>query len=108
MPNPVLHKLLILSEDANQYARLIEDRRLPDLSLILHMGAEVPRDALDTCDIILGEPHRIAPVISRAIRLKWVQSTYAGVDPLVGLIPFWQWCLRPPAQPRGSQDRTAL
>ncbi len=38
---------------------------------------------MDRCTIILGEPSRIARVVEGATVLKWVQSTFAGVEELL-------------------------
>jgi len=67
-------KLSILSHDADEYRRLIEDARLPQL--------EISTDAAQS-DIVLGEPKRIRDALPQLSQLKWVQSIYAGVEPLV-------------------------
>lgn len=69
-----MSKLLILSRDAVEYARLIQAASLPDLKLY--------NDSQE-CDIVLGEPKLIREALPRLPRLKWVQSIYAGVEPLV-------------------------
>jgi phosphoglycerate dehydrogenase-like enzyme len=53
---------------------------LPDLEIL-----NDPRE----CDIVLGEPKLIRDALPLLTTLKWVQSIYAGVEPLVD-----------PAQPR--------
>jgi phosphoglycerate dehydrogenase-like enzyme len=67
-------KLLILSRDAPEYRRLIEDARLP--------GLEISTDP-STSDIVLGEPKLIRDSLPRLSTLQWVQAIYAGVEPLV-------------------------
>jgi phosphoglycerate dehydrogenase-like enzyme len=67
-------KLLILSRDEDEYRRLIEAARLPDL--------EISSDP-STSDIILGEPKLIRDALPRLSTLQWVQAIYAGVEPLV-------------------------
>jgi len=73
-------KLLILSRDENEYGNLIGSAQLPDLEI-----SNDPRE----CDIVLGEPKLIRDALPLLTTLKWVQSIYAGVEPLVD-----------PAQPR--------
>jgi phosphoglycerate dehydrogenase-like enzyme len=73
-------KLLILSRDENEYRNLIGSAQLPDLEI-----SNGPRE----CDIVLGEPKLIRDALPLLTTLKWVQSIYAGVEPLVD-----------PAQPR--------
>lgn len=66
--------LLILSQDADVYRRLIGAARLPDL--------EFTSDPAQS-DIVLGEPKLIGDKLPLLSSLKWVQSIYAGVEPLV-------------------------
>lgn len=67
-------RLLILSRDADEYKRLIEAARLPDLELATEPS---------TCDIVLGEPKLIRDALPLLSTLQWVQAIYAGVEPLV-------------------------
>jgi len=67
-------KLLILSRDADEYRRLIGSVHLPELEL-----TENPKE----CDIVIGEPKLIQDALPLLPSLKWVQSIYAGVEPLV-------------------------
>jgi phosphoglycerate dehydrogenase-like enzyme len=73
-------KLLILSRDENEYRNLIGSAQLPDLEISNDPGE---------CDIVLGEPKLIRDALPLLTTLKWAQSIYAGVEPLVD-----------PAQPR--------
>jgi phosphoglycerate dehydrogenase-like enzyme len=67
-------KLLILSRDENEYRQLIGAVQLPELEI-----SNDPRE----CDIVLGEPKLIRDTLPSLPSLKWVQSIYAGVEPLV-------------------------
>jgi len=69
MPN-----LLILTSDAEEYARLIQAQQLPDLKFTTDS---------ENCDIILGEPKLIRDVLPRLTTPKWIQSIYAGVESLM-------------------------
>lgn len=66
--------LLILSHDADEYARLIQAAALPDLTL-----TQDPPGS----DIVLGEPKLIRETLPSLSRLRWAQSIYAGVEALV-------------------------
>jgi phosphoglycerate dehydrogenase-like enzyme len=66
--------LLVLSRDADDYTRLIDNSRLPDLKLTSDPSQS---------EIVLGEPKLIRDTLPLLSRLKWVQSIYAGVEPLV-------------------------
>jgi phosphoglycerate dehydrogenase-like enzyme len=67
-------KLLILTRDKDEYRRLLEASTLPGLEL-----TNDPKDA----EIVLGEPKLIRDMLPLLLNLKWVQSIYAGVEPLV-------------------------
>jgi len=69
MPN-----LLILARDKNEYQPLIESAHLPDLKIAA---------SLSDADIVIGEPKLIRDALPQLSSLKWVQSIYAGVEPLV-------------------------
>lgn len=71
-----MSKVLILSRDADEYVQLIRSARLP--------GLEVTSDPAQS-DIVLGEPKLIQEQLPRLSKLRWVQSVYAGVEPLVDL-----------------------
>jgi phosphoglycerate dehydrogenase-like enzyme len=67
-------KLLILSNDANEYTKLIQQADLPDLEIVNDPAK---------CDILLGEPGKIRDTLPHLTHPKWIQSIYAGVESLV-------------------------
>jgi phosphoglycerate dehydrogenase-like enzyme len=67
--------LLILTRHADTYRRLIEAARLPDLAIVEHESSAV--------DVVLGEPSQIRGLLASLPSLRWVQSTWAGVEPLL-------------------------
>jgi phosphoglycerate dehydrogenase-like enzyme len=70
-------KLLILSTHADEYTRLIESAELPELDGITTQLA-------GDCEIVFGEPNLVRDALPNLPRLKWIQSTWAGVEPLLG------------------------
>lgn len=70
-----MHKLVLLSEQADEYRLLLEMAHLPDLEII---PAPSPG-----CDLALGEPTLIRAALPRLPGLRWAQSTWAGVEPLL-------------------------
>jgi len=76
------NRLLILTPDAEAYARQLIRRRLPDLALVPCGRKEGARDLIADCNIVLGQPDWVRPVLDHAPKLKWVQSTFAGVEAL--------------------------
>ena len=78
-----MHRLLILSRRAADYRRLVDDARLPDVEVVSSTSeSEAAANAVD-CDIALGEPSLLRTVLATLPRLRWIQSTWAGVEPLL-------------------------
>ncbi|HKB10137.1 MAG TPA: D-2-hydroxyacid dehydrogenase [Vicinamibacterales bacterium] len=78
-----MHSLLILSRHARDYERLIADAALPQL---LVTATANPADAFpraDAFDIAFGEPALVRPLMPSLTALRWLQSTWAGVEPLL-------------------------
>jgi phosphoglycerate dehydrogenase-like enzyme len=72
MPN-----ILILSKNAAEYIKLLSAADLPGAVLL------TPGQPLTNCEIVIGEPDRIRPVLEQLPDVKWIQSTWAGVEPLL-------------------------
>jgi phosphoglycerate dehydrogenase-like enzyme len=78
-----VHTLLILSRHADEYHHLIEAAHLPQLAIVSTTDpADLPRSAA-SCDAVLGEPSLISDVLGQMPALRWVQATWAGVEPLL-------------------------
>jgi len=78
-----MHNLLILSRHFREFQDLIQAANLPELSIL---ATQDPADAIQRgidSDLVFGEPSLVCHVLSSLPRLRWVQSTWAGVDPLV-------------------------
>ncbi|MCE9677602.1 D-2-hydroxyacid dehydrogenase [Shewanella sp. AS1] len=69
------HKLLLLTSNNERYRDLLSSCHLPRLNLL----GDDPNSIL-AADIWLAEPPLAAPLIGHARNLKWLQSTYAGVE----------------------------
>jgi phosphoglycerate dehydrogenase-like enzyme len=77
-------KVLILSRDADEYRRLLEAADLPALEKLA--GSKDPAEALalgNDFDIVFGEPALVRHVLGALPNLRWVQSIWAGVEPLL-------------------------
>lgn len=77
------NSLLILTRDPEPYARLIAGLDIVDLDVKACRTAREAGHYIKGCNIILGEPDRIVPLLGDAGRLEWVQSSFAGVEALV-------------------------
>ena len=79
----IKHKLLILDRDSDSYARILQDADIEGLEV---HAVDTPDKAEMFCkevNIVLGAPDLIKPVLHGIKHLEWVQSTWAGVNPLV-------------------------
>lgn len=77
------NRLLVISEDSKIYAEMITELDFADLDFKACDNVEDAKKYVEDCNIILGEPTRVAPVLEAAKRLQWVQSTWAGADVLL-------------------------
>ncbi len=75
--------LLILDDDAQLYKSLVEQRAFNRLTVVAATDAEQALPVIGAATIILGRPDLVSAVLDRADRLRWVQSTFAGVDALL-------------------------
>lgn len=80
--NKTTNQLLILAANAADYAALVEAAGLPGLDIITAVNAGQAAPRLANCNIIFGDPRMIRAVLDQAPRLEWVQSIWAGVEPL--------------------------
>ena len=77
------HTLLILSRRADEYHRLIDAARLPDLDVTAATDPAEAATRASAFDVALGEPSLLAQMLPRMDALRWAQSTWAGVEPLL-------------------------
>jgi len=79
-----MSRVLILSKYADEYRRLVEAAGLPGMEELA--AAASPSEALalgDDFDVVFGEPSLIRDVLARLLDLRWVQSIWTGVEPLL-------------------------
>jgi phosphoglycerate dehydrogenase-like enzyme len=77
------HNLLILSEDFEEYKRLIGQEKLTGLSIQASWHEDEVVRKCKACDLVFGEPSRVSKVVNQIPGLTWVQTTWAGVEPLL-------------------------
>ncbi|MFA0438391.1 2-ketoacid reductase [Vibrio sp. 10N.286.49.C2] len=68
------HALALVTEDNNKYLSLLEQRQLPDLEICQNSQAAT---------IVLAAPPKLAKTLTDYPNVRWIQSTYAGVDALL-------------------------
>lgn len=76
--------LLILSRFAQAYADLIRQAGLALPGMAAFSSPDVPGRICRQAGLVLGEPDLVAPLLPRLTGLQWLQSTWAGVTPLLG------------------------
>lgn len=77
------HRLLILSQHSETYEQLIEQKNLPGLSITALGNPNQVITSGHEYDLVFGEPSLISQVLNRIKNVKWVQSSWAGVEPLL-------------------------
>ncbi len=78
----ITYKLLIISKDYEIYQQLIEQNHLPGLSIQAVSDSAMAVELGSGCDLVFGEPSLVCQVINDLPDVTWVQSTWAGVEPL--------------------------
>ncbi len=79
------HRVLVLSRHARRYRELLDAAALPGLAWVREgaPGGEVAGDDRDA-DVLFGEPGLVREALPSCPAVAWVQSTWAGVAPLLG------------------------
>ncbi|WP_345854245.1 D-2-hydroxyacid dehydrogenase [Shewanella algae] len=73
------YKLLLLTRENAEYRQLLSEKSLPGLTILGDDPANIA-----SADIWLAEPALAQPLLSHGKNLSWLQSTFAGVDKLLG------------------------
>ncbi|MGY3902989.1 D-2-hydroxyacid dehydrogenase [Aeromonas lusitana] len=75
--------LLLLSQDNTHYERLLKAAHLPHLRILRADNQQEAERLIGEAHILMAEPARAKPLLPKAGKLGWLQSTYAGVDVLL-------------------------
>lgn len=75
-------RLLIAEEDHQIYAERLSTIRA-DLQWVATCDSETLEAQAGTCEVWLGEPSLLAPLLRQGLRPRWLQSTWAGITPLL-------------------------
>jgi phosphoglycerate dehydrogenase-like enzyme len=78
-----MHRLLILSRFARDYHDLLDAARLPDLAITSATEPGGAATDLGSFDLAFGEPALLRQVMPSLTAVRWIQSTWAGVEPLL-------------------------
>jgi phosphoglycerate dehydrogenase-like enzyme len=77
--------VLIVDEDADNLAQLLSESDGPAVPVIAARDAAAAKAAYADQQILFGSPGLISGVLADMPSVKWVQSTWAGVTPLLKL-----------------------
>ncbi|WP_212630286.1 D-2-hydroxyacid dehydrogenase [Pseudomonas sp. KB-10] len=75
-------RLLIAEDDHVFYAERIRSA-CPELQLVASTQPEQLHTLASECDLWLGQPDLLAPLLRAGLRPQWLQSTWAGITPLL-------------------------
>ena len=78
-------EVLIIDEEAESYARCIDELCGGQIPLVICPDTETARERFKQHEIALGQPDMLAEVIPDMPSIRWVQSAWAGVTPLLTL-----------------------
>jgi phosphoglycerate dehydrogenase-like enzyme len=78
-----MHTLLILSRFARDYQALIESAHLPGLTIVSTSDPAEAAAPGAPFDLAFGEPALLRQAMPALTGVRWIQSTWAGVEPLL-------------------------
>ncbi len=78
------NRLLIISHNAHKYAKIITAAALPGLDIESTDTVEKARSLANKHNILLASPDLALEILPTLTKLKWMQSTWAGVNRLLG------------------------
>ncbi len=78
-----MHNVLVLSTHALRYRELLEADPLPDVAIHYAETLEGARPLASQAEILFGAPDLLADILPHCPRLRWAQSSWAGITPLL-------------------------
>ena len=76
-------KALVITQHAARFRQLLEVESLPDIDVHYCESAAQAQHLCPGVEIIFGAPDAVVLLLARCPKLKWVQSSWAGVTPLL-------------------------
>lgn len=80
---PKLNNLIILSKKADEYCELIEAEKLPNLRILKAANHPDQIESNSSANILFGDSILVSMILYKLPELKWVQTTWAGIEPLL-------------------------
>jgi len=78
-----MHKLLILSRQAQEYQQSLKSVELPEIQIFSATDVDEAKALGPDFEIVFGDPRLMRDLIADLPRLRWAQSAYAGVELLL-------------------------
>ncbi|MEK8080492.1 D-2-hydroxyacid dehydrogenase [Pseudomonas sp. XK-1] len=75
-------RLLIAENDHARYAELLR-QQVPELELVASARPDELREHAASCPLWLGQPDLLAALLRQGHKPRWLQSTWAGITPLL-------------------------
>lgn len=75
--------ILVLSPHAERYRQLIEREQLPRAALHYACDLETALPLATDSEVLFGAPDLLAAILPHCPALKWAQSSWAGITPLL-------------------------
>jgi phosphoglycerate dehydrogenase-like enzyme len=75
-------RLLIAENDHARYAELLR-QQVPELELVASARPDELREHAASCPLWLGQPDLLAVLLRQGHKPRWLQSTWAGITPLL-------------------------
>lgn len=76
-------QLLIVSKHAVEFQDLIKSADLPGLTIFATQDPAKAMPIAKDCELAFGEPSLLRQVVREMPHLRWVQSSWAGIEPLL-------------------------
>jgi len=76
-------RVMIITHDADEYVPCLQDLAEAGVAFTPSATAEAALAAYSGQKIILGEPDLVAAVLDKMPDIRWVQSSWAGITPLL-------------------------
>ncbi len=75
--------VLVVSQHADTYRKLLEMTPLPGAEIAYAGSADAALSQAATAEVLFGAPDMLALLLEHCASLRWVQSSWAGVTPLL-------------------------
>ena len=77
-----MNKVFILTPESEKFAQRVQAHQLPQLEILASDAVPENLAGIKGCNIVLGQPALVAQILPQMPQIKWVQSTFAGIDAL--------------------------